>query len=78
MAQLVRRAWEIGVPPEDYAKQLVEDGLALQRQAEGMSFEEIMGPVRQASMSVDEPEIVELVQKARSNYHLNARRPKKS
>jgi hypothetical protein len=77
MAQLVKKAREVGVPPEDYAKQLVEDGLALQRQAEHMSFEEIMGPVRQATESVDDAEIVKLVQKARSDYYRKSRRAKK-
>ncbi|HSZ54182.1 MAG TPA: hypothetical protein VK797_00865 [Tepidisphaeraceae bacterium] len=59
----------MGVPPEDYAKRLIEDGLALQRQAEGSSFAEIMGPVREAAGTVDEPRIVLLVEKARIDHH---------
>jgi len=78
MTQLLKKARQIGVPPEDYAKQLVEDGLALQRQAEVTSFEEIMGPVRQAGGPVDDAEIVKLVHKARSDYHRKSRRGKKS
>ena len=65
MAQLVAKARDMGVPPADYARQLVEDGLALQREAEEMTFGEIMGPVRKATGIVDEGEIVRLVDKAR-------------
>lgn len=78
MAQLIKTAREIGVPPEDYAKQLVEDGLAFQRKAELMSFDEIMGPVRQSNDHVDDAEIVKLVKKARSDYYGKIRRSKKS
>jgi hypothetical protein len=77
MAQLIARAKEMGVPPEDYARQLVEDALALQRQAESMTIAEIMAPVRKAAGNVDETEIVQLVEKARVDYHRNAARGKK-
>ena len=33
----------MGMPPEYYAEQLIEDGLALQREAEERSFAEIIG-----------------------------------
>jgi hypothetical protein len=78
MAQLVAKAKRMGVPPEDYAKRLVEDGLAFQREAENTSFAQIMKPVRKASGTVDEAEIVKLVEKARSDYHRSAGRKKKS
>jgi hypothetical protein len=65
MAQLVARAKRIGMPPADYAKRLIEDGLALQRQAEKMSFQQIMRPVRHAAGRTDETEIVTLVEVAR-------------
>ena len=68
MAQLVAKAKRLGVPPEDYAKRLVEDGLAFQREAEESTFAEIMGPVRQAAGKIDDAEIVKLVEKARSRF----------
>jgi hypothetical protein len=71
MAQLIARAKNLGVPPEDYAIQLIEDGLALQREAESMTMAEIMQPVRQASGTVEEDEIVTLVEKARIHHHRN-------
>ncbi|MGD0767757.1 MAG: hypothetical protein ABSB42_06120 [Tepidisphaeraceae bacterium] len=69
MAQLVAKAKRMGVPPEHYAKRLVEDGLAFQREAEESTFAEIMGPVRQAAGKVDDAEIVKLVDKTRSIHH---------
>jgi hypothetical protein len=77
MAQLVARAKDLGLPPEDYARQLVEDGLALQREAESMTIAEIMRPVRKAAGAVDETEIVKLVEKARTDHHRIAGRGKK-
>jgi uncharacterized membrane protein len=69
MAQLVAKAKRMGVSPEDYAKWLVEDGVAFQREAENKSFAEIMEPVRKASGTVDEAEIVKLVEKSRSDCY---------
>ena len=78
MAQLVESAKQIGVQPEDYAKQLVEDGLALQREAELMSFPQIVGRVRRANGVVDESEVVQLVEAARTDLYRNKSRRKKS
>jgi hypothetical protein len=77
MAQLVAKAKRMGVPPEHYAKRLVEDGLALQREAEESTFAKIMGPVRQVAGEVDEAEIVKLVDKTRSIHHGSNGRGKK-
>jgi len=43
-----------------------------------MSFDQIMGPVRQSNDHVDDAEIVKLVKKARSDYYGKIRRSKKS
>ena len=77
MSQLLAKAKDLGLPPGDYARQLIEDGLALQRQAESMSIDQIMGPVRNAAGVVDESEIVALVEKARNDHHRNAARGKR-
>lgn len=69
MAQLVARAKDLGVPPGDYARQLIEDGLTLQREAEAMTIGQIMSPVRKAAGAVDETEIVRLVERARRDHH---------
>jgi hypothetical protein len=66
MAQLLAKAKRMGVRPEDFARRLIEDGLALQREAEESSFAEIMDPVRRAAGTVDEAEIVSLVKKTRT------------
>ena len=77
MAQLVARAKDLGLPPGDYARQLIEDGLALQREAESMSIAQIMAPVRRVTGSVDEGEIVRLVEKARRDHHRKPPRGKR-
>jgi hypothetical protein len=77
MAQLLAEAKRIGVPPEDYAKRLVEDALSLQREAEEKSFSDIMKPVRKAAGTVNDAEIVKLVEKARTDHRRGNGRGKK-
>ena len=77
MTQLLASAKRHGVPPEDYARQLVEDRLALEREAQRLTFAQIMGPVRKAAGNVDESKIVTLVEKARSDYHQKSRGKKR-
>ena len=68
MTQLLAEAKRAGVSPEAYARILVEDALALQREAEEMTFEQIMRPVRRAAGKVSDIEIVRLVHKARAAH----------
>jgi hypothetical protein len=77
MAQLRAKAKSHGVRPEDYARELLEEGLALQREAEGMTFAEIMAPVRRKGGVVNEAEIVGLVEKARTEHHRSVARKRK-
>jgi hypothetical protein len=77
MAQLVAKAKDLGLPPADYARQLIEDGLALQREAESMSIAQIMAPVRKAAGAVSDAEIVCLVDKARNTHHRKPARGKR-
>jgi len=76
MAELNARARDLGLTPEDLARQFIEDGLALQRKAETMCLAEIMAPVRRAAGKVDEAEIVKLVDKARPGPRRSAKRRK--
>jgi hypothetical protein len=77
MSDLVAKAKRLGIQPGDYAKKLIEEGLAFQREAEGSSFAEIMRPVREAAGSVDDVEITELVETARAKHHSSTRRKKR-
>jgi hypothetical protein len=65
MTRLLAEAKRAGVSPEEYARNLVEDALALQREAEDLTFEQIMRPVRRATGKVSDAEIVRIVHKAR-------------
>jgi hypothetical protein len=77
MADLVTKANHLGIAPEDYAKHLIEDGLALERKAEKSSFAKIMRPVRRAAGKVSDEEIVALVEIARRTSPRAASRRKK-
>jgi hypothetical protein len=77
MTELVTKARRMGIDPGDYAKKLIEDGLAFQREAEDSSFAKIMKPVRDAAGNVDDAEITRLVQTARADQVADARRKKR-
>jgi hypothetical protein len=77
MSKLVAKAKHLGIDPGDYAKRLIEDGLALQHEAEESSFAQIMAPVRDAAGSVDDTEITKLVETARSHHYSGGRRKKR-
>jgi len=77
MSELVAKAKRMGIDPGDYAKRLIEDGLAFQREAEESSFAQIMGPVREAAGDVSDAEIGNLVETARADYHSGGRRKKR-
>jgi hypothetical protein len=77
MAELIAKAKRMGVAPEDYARSLIEDSLAFQREAEQQSFAKIMKPVRDAAGEVSDEEVVGLVKAVRSETHKTVRRSKR-
>jgi hypothetical protein len=77
MTDLIAKAKRLGIGPGDYAKKLIEEGLAFQREAEGSSFAEIMRPVRDAAGAVDDVEITTLVESTRAKRHAVGRRKKR-
>jgi hypothetical protein len=77
MMDLLAKARNMGMEPGDYAKRLIEDGLALQREAEESPFAKIMKPVRDAAGDVDDAQIMKLVETARAEHHGVSRRKKK-
>ncbi|HET6248889.1 MAG TPA: hypothetical protein VFE47_14425 [Tepidisphaeraceae bacterium] len=65
MMELVRKARDLGVSPERYIRDLVQEDLALDRKARTTSLAELMGPGRE----VDEDELDQLVEAARLRHH---------
>jgi ABC-type uncharacterized transport system ATPase subunit len=65
IAQIVRRASRLGLTPERYLKHLVEEDLAISREAKTTTFGQLMGAGRQ----VDEREIDRLVEAAKTKHH---------
>ena len=77
MNQLIAEAEQLGIAPEDYARSIIEDSLAMRREAEASTFADIMKPVRKASGQVDDSEIIKLVERARGDHHRRLNRAKK-
>jgi hypothetical protein len=77
MAELVFKAKRVGQEPAEYARQLIEDALALQREAENSTLAEIMRPVRQSAGEIDQAEVVQIVEKARNGRHRGGRGKKR-
>ena len=62
---LAERARRLGMTTERYIKHLVEEDLAISRQARTTSFAQIMGEGRE----VDEQELDRLVEASKTRYH---------
>lgn len=78
MTRLIAEAKRNGVSPEDYAKRLVEGALTWRRDAEEMTFAEILGPARRGAEKVTDPEIVEIVKRVRAKRRARNHRGKKN
>ena len=70
VAEFSKRADRLGMTPERYLKYLVEEDLAISREAKTSSFADLMGPGRE----VDERELDRLVESAKAKYHRRASR----
>ena len=68
MAALTTKAKRLGVTPERYVKQLVEDDLELDRRAQRTSLADLMGRGRK----VDEVELDKVVEASRNRHHARA------
>jgi ABC-type uncharacterized transport system ATPase subunit len=69
MSKVAARAKRLGMTPARYVQHLVDEDLAISRDAKKKTFAEIMGPGREA----DEREIDALVEKAIAKYHRRIR-----
>jgi len=70
MVGVAQRAGKLGMTPERYVRHLVEEDLAISKEAKTKTFDELMGPGRK----VDEREIDRLVEAAKTKYHQRAAR----
>jgi DNA polymerase/3'-5' exonuclease PolX len=77
LAELAEQAKSLGMTPQDYARELIQDALALEREARNLTFEEILGPLRSTAGKVDEDELDRLVDQARTQYHKKLGRKKR-
>ena len=73
MTELASKARRLGMSPERYLRELVQEDLALDRKARTTTLAEIMGPGRE----VDEAELDKLVDAARTRHHRRASRRNK-
>ena len=65
MSALVNKAKRLGVSPERYVRDLVQEDLELDRRARETTIDELMGPGRE----VDEAELDRLVEAARERHY---------
>ena len=70
MSELAEQAKRLGMTPERYVKHLVEENLAIAREARTRTFAELTGPGRE----VDETELDRLVEESKTRYHRLAKR----
>ncbi len=69
MRDLTAQARRLGLTPEDYVRRLVEENLALAREAREKTFTELTRPGR----AVDEAEVDQLVERAKARHHRSVR-----
>ena len=69
LSALRRKARRMGLTPQGYVKQLIEQDLALDRKAQGSSLDELAGPFREALQGLSDEELDRAVDAARSRHH---------
>ncbi len=70
MSELAAQATRLGMTPEQYVKNLVEENLSITREARAKTFAQIMA----SSREVDEVEIDKLVKESKARYHRRNKR----
>jgi len=70
MAQIASKAKRLGMTPQRYIRQLIEEDLALDEKAKTMSFAQIISPANVANEAV----LDQVVDEARARHHSNSRR----
>ncbi len=68
LTALKRKARRLGITPESYIRQLIEEDLALDEQASRASLDELATPFRKAFQNASEADIDATVNAARRRY----------
>jgi hypothetical protein len=68
MSELAEQAERLGMTPERYVKHLVEENLAIAREARTKTFAELSEPGRK----IDEAELDKLVEESKIRHHRRA------
>jgi len=72
MSELSSKAKRLGMTPERYVKELLQEDLALDRKAQATTLGDLMGSGR----DIDEDELDKLVNAARRRHHRRTSRKK--
>lgn len=63
-----RKAEQMGATPEQYLRHLIDEDLALDRQAQSTSLRELGRPFEKALAGVSDAELDEIVERARASH----------
>jgi hypothetical protein len=77
LGQLVALARQMGKTPQSLAKELLKSSLDIEITARTKTFDQILAPLRKSAGRVNEAELIELVDRARTRYHKQIARKKK-
>jgi len=76
LAKLRQFAKRVGLSPESFAKELIEDGLDIRERARSTSFDELLAPLRSEfkKSGMTEAELDKVVDAARTRHHKRSKR----
>ena len=79
LAALRKGARKLGLSAEGYARQLIADGLLLEKRARTTSFDDLLAGVQAkfAASGMSERTLDKLVDQARTRYHLRSSKRKR-
>lgn len=77
MAKLKSSAKSLGLTPEDYVKEVIEDRLELEEATRNTTFDQILAPLCKRSDEIGEDELNRMVDRAKARHRSRVTRKKR-
>jgi hypothetical protein len=77
MAKLKSSAKSLGLTPEDYVKEVIEDRLELEEATRNTTFDQILAPLYKRSDEIGEDELNRMVDRAKARHRSRVTRKKR-